>query len=265
MSPVKIDPNALVGKKAELGNDVEVGAFSIIGDDVVLGDNCVVMHHAVIDKFTKIGKNCKIFPFCSIGTEPQDVTYKGEETHVVIGDNNTIREFTTINRGTLKGGSYTRIGNNNYFMMYTHIAHDCQVGDNTIFINGATLAGHVEVGDFAVIGAYSSVRQFVRVGRNAYIGGYTVVLQDILPFSKVAQTRDSFDLFGPNSIGMMRNGISRKFIEDVKEIFNVVFRQNLNTSQAVEKLRQEYAQHEGVDVIIDFISRSKTGILKKFK
>ena len=265
MSPSKIDPTAVVSKKAELGKNVEIGAFSIIGDNVTLGDNCVVMHHAVIDTFTTIGKNSKIFPFCSIGTAPQDVTFKGEETHVTIGENNTIREFTTINRGTVKGGANTRIGNNNYLMMYTHIAHDCQVGNNTIFINGATLAGHVEVEDFAVIGAFSSVHQFVRIGRNAYIGGYTVVLQDILPFARIAQTRENYNFYGPNSIGMMRNGISRKFINDVKEIFNVLYRQNLNTTQAVEKLKEEYREFDGVDIIIEFLSKTKRGILKNFR
>ena len=265
MSPNKIDPTAVVSKKAELGNDVEIGAFSIIGDNVVLDDNSVVMHHAVIDKFTKVGKNSRIFPFCSIGTAPQDITFKDEDTYVEIGENNTIREFTTVNRGTVKGGSHTRIGNNNYLMMYSHIAHDCQVGNHTIFINGATLAGHVVVEDYAVIGAFSSIHQFVRIGRNAYIGGYTIVLQDILPFAKISQTRDSYNFYGPNSIGMMRNGISRKFINDIKEIFNVLYRQNLNTTQAVEKLRQEYADYEGADVIIDFIAGTKRGILKNFR
>jgi len=265
MIPNKIDPTAVVSKKAELGKDVEIGAFSIIGDNVVLDDNCVVMHHAVIDKSTKIGKNSRIFPFCSIGTAPQDITFKDEETYVEIGENNTIREFTTVNRGTVKGGSHTRVGNNNYLMMYSHIAHDCQVGNHTIFINGVTLAGHVVVEDFAVIGAFSSVHQFVRIGRNAYIGGYTIVLQDIMPFAKISQTRDSYNFYGPNSIGMMRNGISRKFINDIKKIFNVLYRQNLNTTQAVEKLRQEYADYEGVDIIIDFISGTKRGILKNFR
>ena len=260
-----IHPSALISDKAQLGNNVEVGAFSMIGDDVVIGDNTVVMHHSVIDKTTVIGKNCKIFPFCSIGTDPQDITFKGEKTFVEIGDNNIIREFVTINRGTVKGGAYTRIGNNNYFMVYSHIAHDCMVGNHTIFINGATLAGHVEVEDYAVIGAFSSVHQFVRIGRNAYIGGYTVVLQDILPFAKIAQTRDFYNLYGPNSIGMMRNGINREFINNVKDIFKVLFKQDLNTTQAVEKLQQDYPDLEEAGIIIDFISKTKRGLLKNFR
>lgn len=264
-SATNIHPTAIVSDRAQLGNNVEIGAFAIIGDDVVIGDHTVVMHHAVIDKSTTIGGNCKIFPFCSIGTDPQDVTFKGEETFVEIGDNNIIREFTTINRGTVKGGAYTRIGNNNYFMVYTHIAHDCIVANHTIFTNGATLAGHVEVEDHAVIGAFSSVHQFVRIGRNAYIGGYTIVLQDILPFAKISQTRDAYNLYGPNSIGMMRNGIGREFINNVKSIFNVLFKQDLNTTQAVEKLQEDYADLEEAGIITDFISKTKRGFLKNFR
>lgn len=265
MSIVKINPNAVISENAKIGADVEIGAYSIIGDNVTIGDKTVVMHHAVIDRDTKIGKNCTIFPFCSIGTEPQDITFKGELTFVEIGDNNRIREFTSINRGTSKGGGHTRIGNNNYLMAYTHIAHDCQVGNNTIFINGATLAGHVEVEDFAVIGAFSSVHQFARIGRNAYIGGYTIVLQDVLPFAKVAQSRDSYNFYGPNSIGMMRNGFNRDFIENVKEIFNIIYRQDLNTTQAIEKLNSTYPNRDEAKIIIDFISKTKRGFLKNFR
>lgn len=265
MNLQKIDPNAIISKKAILGNNVEIGAFSIIGDNVYIEDNCEIMHHAVINKNAKIGRNTKIFPFASIGTDPQDVTFKGENTSVEIGENNIIREFTTINRGTLKGGACTRIGNNNYIMAYSHIAHDCKVGNHTTFINGATLAGHVEIEDFAVIGAFSSVHQFVRVGRNSYIGGYTIVLQDILPFSKVSQSKEGYDFFGPNSIGMMRNGINREFIKNIKDIFHIIYKSNLNTTQAIKKLREEFINSEEADIIIDFISITKRGILKNFR
>jgi len=265
MSDVKIDPTAMVAESAQLGTGVEIGAYSIVGENVVLGDYTRVMHHSVVDDGTKMGKGCKVYPFCSIGTDPQDITFNDELTYVEIGDNNRVREFVTINKGTAKGGGYTRIGDNNYFMAYSHIAHDCQVGNNTTFINGATLAGHVEVEDFAVIGAFSSVHQFVRIGRNAYIGGYTIVLQDILPFAKISQARDNYNLFGPNSIGMMRNGISREFINNVKEIFNVIYRQNLNTTQAVDKLKIEYADLDESRILIDFISKTKRGFLKNFR
>ncbi|MGE5342060.1 MAG: acyl-ACP--UDP-N-acetylglucosamine O-acyltransferase [Candidatus Omnitrophota bacterium] len=260
-----IHPTAVISPKAQLGPNVTVGAYSIIGDDVIIGDNTVIMHHSVIDTRCTIGKNCKIFPFSSMGTDPQDITFKNEPTYVEMGDNNIVREFTTINRGTLKGGSYTRIGNHNYFMAYTHIAHDCQIGNHTIFINGSTLAGHVEVEDFAVIGAFSSVHQFVRIGRNAYIGGYTIVLQDVLPFAKLAQNRGDYNLYGPNSIGMMRNGIGRNVIDNVKNIFNILFKQDLNTTQAVERIAEEFPDCEESAAIINFISQTKRGILKNFK
>jgi len=262
---VVLHPTAIVSEKAQLGNQVEIGAYSIVGDDVVIGDNTVVMHHAVVDRNTAIGKNCKVFPFSSIGTAPQDITFQDELTYVEIGDNNIIREFTTINRGTAKGGAYTSIGDNNYLMAYTHIAHDCRVGNSTQFVNGATLAGHVEVEDFAVIGAFSSVHQFVRIGRNAYVGGYTVVLQDILPYAKISQARDAYNFYGPNSIGMMRHGISREFINNVKDIFRLLFNRDLNTTQAVEKIQEIYAELEEANIIVDFISKTKRGFLKNFK
>jgi len=261
---VTIHPSAIISPKAQLGVNVKVGPFAMIGEDVIIGDNSEIMHHSCIDRGITMGRDCKIFPYCSIGTDPQDITFKGEQTFVEMGDGNIVREYSTVNRGTAKGGSITRIGNNNYFMMYSHIAHDCIVGNNTTFVNGATLAGHVEVEDFAVIGAFTSVHQFVRIGRNAYIGGYTVVLQDILPFAKIAQTRERYNLYGPNSIGMMRNGFSRTYINNVKEIFNLLFRQDLNTSQSVEKLMEEFTDSEEAEIIIQFINKTKRGLLKTF-
>jgi len=263
--PVKIAPTAIVSLEACLDEGVEIGAYSIIGRNVQIGANSIIKDHVIIDQNTKIGKNCIVYPFASLGTAPQDLTYKMEPTLLEIGDNNTVREFTTINRGTVKGGGITRIGHNNYLMAYVHIAHDVQIGNNTIFINGATLAGHVEVEDFAVIGAFSSVHQFVRIGRNAYIGGYTVVLQDVLPFAKIAQNRDNYCFYGPNSIGMMRNGYRSDYIQKVKELFEIIFYSDLNTSQAVDYIRQSYPQSEEAEVLIEFIAKSKRGLLKNFR
>ncbi|MEN8221988.1 MAG: acyl-ACP--UDP-N-acetylglucosamine O-acyltransferase [Acidobacteriota bacterium] len=260
-----IHPTAIVSPGAKLGKNVKIGQFTMVGDNVEIGDNCEIMHHSVIDKNTKVGKNSRIYPFCSIGTDPQDITYSGEETFLEIGDNNLIREFITINRGTKKGGAITKIGNNNYFLAYTHIAHDCLIGNNTIFINGATLAGHVEVEDFAVIGAFSSVSQFVRIGRNSYIGGYTIVEQDILPYVKISQTRDSYNYYGPNSIGMLRSGIERDFVRNVKDILNVVYMEDMNTSQAIDKLKLLFADSPEAEVILEFLGKTKRGILKNFK
>ncbi len=261
----KIDSTAQVSPEAVLGKNVVIGAYSVIGPNVIIGDDTVIKDHVIIDCYTSIGKNCTIYPFASLGTAPQDLTYKMEPTTLEIGDNNTIREFTTINRGTVKGGGVTRIGNNNYFMAYVHIAHDARIGDHVIFINGATLAGHVEVEDHAVIGAFSSVHQFVRIGRNAYIGGYTVVLQDVLPFSKIAQNRDSYFFYGPNSIGMMRNGFKSDFIQRVKELFEIIFYSDLNTTQALEYINESYKDSEEAKILLEFIKKSKRGLLKNFR
>lgn len=260
-----IRPTAIVSSKAELGENVFVGDYAIIGDHVTIGSGSTVMHHAVIDRNTRIGKDCQIFPFASVGTDPQDLTFKGEETWVHIGDGNVIREFITINRGTAKGGGITRIGDHNYFMAYVHIAHDCQIGSHIQFANNTTLAGHVEVEDHVGISAFCSVLQFVHIGRNAYIGGYTIILQDVLPFAKISMVRDQYHLYGPNSIGMMRNGYSREFIENIKEAYRIIFKSDLNTSQAVDRLREELPGLNECETIIEFISKSKRGILKNFK
>jgi len=255
-----VHPTAVIHPGAELGEGVRIDAYSVVGPGVRIGDRSVVKHHATIDQNTIIGKDCVIFPFSSLGTDPQDVTFKGEETY-----RNIIREFTTINRGTPKGGGHTRLGDDNYLMAYAHVAHDCQIGSHVILSNCATLAGHVEIGDYVVLSAFCAVHQFVRIGRNAYIGGYSIVCQDILPFAKVAQSRESFSMYGPNSIGMMRNGFSREFIETVKEIFHIIYHSDLNTTQAVQRIGAVHAGREESRVIIDFISKTKRGILKNFR
>ena len=260
-----IHPSAVISPKAEIGKGVQVDAYSVIGPGVCIGAGTVVKHHATIDRNTIIGCDSLIFPFSSLGTDPQDVTYKGEETFVHIGDRNIIREFTTINRGTVKGGGYTRLGDDNYLMAYAHVAHDCQIGSHVILSNNATLAGHVEIGDFAVLSGFCAVHQFVRIGRNAYIGGYSVVCQDILPFAKVAQSRESFSLYGPNAIGLMRNGFSHEYIENVKDIYRIIYHSDLNTTQAVQRIGEQHAGSDEARVITDFISKTKRGILKNFR
>ncbi len=264
MSDPVIHPTAVVSPQAQIGFGVEIGAYSIIGDRVSLADGCKIMHHVMVDCNTTVGEETILFPFCSIGTAPQDTTFKGEDTFVEIGCRNKIREFTTINRGTAKGGGLTRIGDDNYLMAYAHVAHDCHIGNHVYLINGATLAGHVEVEDYAVIGAFSSVHQFVRVGRNSYIGGYTIVLQDVLPFAKIAQNRGDYSLYGPNSIGMMRNGFERSYINNVKEIYDLLFHQDLNTSQSIEKISLMFPDLDEARLITEFISKTKRGILKNF-
>jgi len=260
-----IHPTAIIDPAAELGQRVAVGPYSIVGPGVKIGDDCEIMHHVIVEKNTELGRGTRLYPFCSVGTDPQDVTYRGEQTHVTIGEKNVIREFVQINRGTPKGGDYTRLGDENFIMAYSHIAHDCQIGNQVVLINGATLAGHVEVEDQAVIGAFSSVHQFVRIGKNAYIGGYTIVLQDILPFSKIAQTRDFYDFYGPNAIGMRRAGLDSAMVRSVRDIFDIIYRQDLNTRQALDKIRKDYADHPAARTIRDFIEKSKRGLLKNFR
>lgn len=260
-----IHPTAIIDPDARLGSKVKVGPYSIIGPGVRVGDNSEIMHHVIVEKNTELGESTRLYPFCSIGTDPQDVTYQGEESFVTIGKGNVIREFVQINRGTPKGGDYTRLGDGNFIMAYSHIAHDCQIGDQVVLINGATLAGHVEVADQAVIGAFSSVHQFVRIGRNAYIGGYTIVLQDILPYSKIAQTRDFYDFYGANAIGMRRSGLDRERVQRVRDMFDIIFRQDLNTRQAVDRILEKYPEEEEATEIIAFINRSRRGLLKNFR
>ena len=261
----QVHPTAVVHPGAELGQGVRVDAYAVIGPGVRVGDRTVVKHHATIDGNTLIGCDCTIFPFSALGGDPQDVTFKGEETFAHIGDRNVIREFTTFNRGTVKGGGHTRLGDDGYLMAYAHVAHDCQIGNHVILSNNATLAGHVEIGDYAVLSAFCAVHQFVRIGRNAYIGGYSVVCQDILPYAKVAQSRESFSLYGPNAIGMMRTGHNREFIEAIKDIFRILYHSDLNTTQAVQRIGEQHGGSEEARVITDFIARTKRGILKNFR
>jgi len=181
----KIHKTAIISKEAKISENVEIGPYCIIGDGVEIGEGTVLESFVQIEKLTRIGKKNKIYGPSHIGFPPQDISYKGEETFLEIGDENIIREYSTIHRGTKKGGGITRIGNKNFLMAYSHIAHDCQVGNNIIFANCGTLAGHVEVGDFSTIGAFSAIHQFCKVGKYAFLGGFTVATQDVLPFCKL--------------------------------------------------------------------------------
>lgn len=257
-----IHSTAIVHPKAQLDKGVSIGPFSCIGEKVKIGKNTRLEAHVFISGLTEIGQYCSFSPFSSVGTEPQDITYKGEETTVKIGDRNIFREFITINRGTIKGGGQTIIGNDNYFMAYSHVAHDCRVGNQTIFLHGATLGGHVVVDDLATVGALSGVHQFCRIGKYAYIGGYSVITQDVLPFSRVAGARPPIVL-GLNAVGLRRQGFSRERIKNIKEMFKIIFYSNLNTRRALEKIKENFSPGEDRDEIINFIRSSKRGIIKK--
>ncbi|HWR17411.1 MAG TPA: acyl-ACP--UDP-N-acetylglucosamine O-acyltransferase [Terriglobales bacterium] len=253
-------PTATVDPSAKVPASCKIGPYCTIGPNVELGDNCELVSHVSIHGPTKIGSNNRFFPFCAIGGEPQDISYKGEPTRLEIGDSNVIREFVTINRGTMKGGALTRIGSYTLIMAYSHIGHDCIIGDHAMLVNAATLAGHVEVGDWAVVGALNAVHQFVRIGAHAYIGGGTIVTQDVLPFSLTSSKRD-VQAFGINKIGLQRRGFSEERISKLQQAYRTLLKSRLNTSQAVEKIKSEELS-EDVQYLVDFVSKSERGIIK---
>lgn len=257
-----VHSSAIVHPQAILGNGVRVGPFSFIGEKVSVAKNTKIDAHVYIEGQTQIGEDNHIYPFCTIGTSPQDLTYKEEETAVKIGDRNIIREYVSIHRGTVNGRNKTEVGCDNYFMAYAHIAHDCRIGNETIFINGATLGGHVLVDDHAQIGSLSGVHQFCHIGIHAFIGGGTIITQDVLPFCRVAGARPTL-FYGLNSIGLRRKGYSRERIRMLKNMFDLIFCSNLNTNQALDRINKEFAQGEDREVIFDFIKSSKRGIVKK--
>jgi len=259
---VSIHSTATVHPKAHLDSGVWVGPYSFIGEKVKIHKNTRIDGHVHLDGLTEIGESCQFSAFSSVGTEPQDIDYQGEKTLVKIGDRNIFREFITINRGTVKGGGKTVIGNDNYFMAYSHVGHDCFVGNETIFINAATLAGHVTVDDFATVGAFSGVHQFCRVGKYAFIGGYSVITQDVFPFCRVAGVRP-VHIYGLNSIGLRRKRFSRERLKTLKDIFEIFFYSELNTTQALERIEKEISRGEDRDEIINFIRDSQRGIIKK--
>jgi UDP-N-acetylglucosamine acyltransferase len=238
-----------------------VGPFAVVGDDVELGDDCVVHAHAVIEGPARIGRANVFASFSAVGGRPQDLTYCGEPTRVEIGDANDFREYVTVNRGTVKGGGVTRLGSHNLLMAYSHVGHDSQIGDHVVLVNGATLAGHVTIADNATLGAFSPVHQFCNIGRHAYVAAYTVITQDVLPFAKVVAPRET-RCYGVNRIGLERHGFTRERIEEIERAFRLLLRSKLNTTQALEKIRETLAGRPDVEEIVDFIERAKRGITK---
>jgi len=221
-----------------------------------------VLHpHAVVNGPSKFGAKNVFHSFCVIGGDPQDYTFGGERVGLEAGDGNTYREYVTISRGTAKGGGTTRLGNNNFFLAYSHVGHDCQIGSNTLFVNGATLAGHVTVEDFVTIGAFSPVHQFCRLGRYAYIGASTVITQDVLPFSLIVTERET-RCFGPNTIGLERKGFSSDRIRTLEKAFRLLVRSRKNTTQALEEMRRELGNSDDVKEMIEFVEKAERGIVK---
>lgn len=258
---MSIHTTAMIDPGAKIHPSCKVGSYCTIGAKVELGEGCELISHVVIDGPTKIGARNRFFPFSSIGLAPQDLSYAGEPTRLEMGDDNVVREFVTINRGTAKGGALTRIGSHCLIMAYTHIAHDCVIGDHVIMANAATLGGHVIVEDWATVGALCPVHHFVRIGAHAFIGGGTTITRDVLPFSKTAAERGT-RAYGLNAIGLERRGFSKERIGKIHHAYKVLLASKLNTSQALEKLKSEADRGEDVEMLIRFVEESERGVIK---
>ncbi len=255
-----IHPTAIISPGAELAEDVTVGAYSIIGPDVVIGSGTEVGHHIVIDGKTTIGEKNQIYPFTAIGLSPQDLTYAGEETRVIIGNNNIIRENVTIHRGTSRGEGITRVANEVFLMAYAHVAHDCQIGNGALLANAATLGGHVDIGECAVVGGIVAIHQFVRVGEYSCIGGFSGVRMDIAPYM-LATGAPYAKLYGPNLVGLKRHRFSVKSIQAIKKCYKIFFRSGLTIKEAVQKAREQVDPLPEVEKLIEFVSfDSKRGL-----
>ena len=261
MNKPEIHPQAIVAASAKLGRGVKIGACAVVGEEVVLGEGCVLHAHAVVQGPSKFGKNNVFHPFCVIGGNPQDYTFSGERVELVAGDGNIFREYVTVSRGTHKGGGKTLLGDDNFFLAYSHVGHDCRVGSHTLFVNGATLAGHVTVEDFATVGAFCPVHQFCRIGRYAYIGASTVITQDVPPFSKIVTERETKS-FGINAIGLERKGFSPDRIQALKRAYRLLLRSKLNTSQALAEMKKSLGDSADVQELVKFIESAERGIVK---
>lgn len=255
-----IHATAIVDSGAEIDSNVDIGPYSVIGDKVEIGSGTTIGSHVVIQSYTSIGPDCQIFQYASIGAVPQALKFKGEETYVKIGPRTVVREFATINRGTEFGGGVTEIGEENFLMAYTHIAHDCNTGREVILANNATLAGHVTIDDYATIGGLVAIHQFVRVGNYAYVGGKSAVVKDIPPF--VIASGDRAKLHGLNSVGLKRHGFSRETLSLLKKAYRIIFRIGLTLNEAIERVKAEVEQVAEVVNLIDFIQSSQRGITR---
>ena len=255
-----IDSSARIDAKANIDSDVSIGPYTVIGKNVTIESGAKIGPHVVINGPTHIGKNNTVFQFASIGEVPQDKKFHGEESKLVIGDNNTIREFVTINRGTEDGGGTTVIGNSNWLMAYIHIAHDCQVGNNTIFSNGASLAGHAIVDDDAILGGFTLVHQFCHIGEHAFCGMGSAISKDVPPYMMV--NGNPAHPHGINSEGLKRSGFSKDAIKAIKESYKIIYRLGLTVESAKEKLEVLAESNKEVMPLIEFIKNSQRGIVR---
>jgi len=247
----EIHETAIIADGARVGKNVAIGPYSTVGPDVELGDGVTLMSHVVVDGRTTIGANTRIFPFASIGLQPQDQKYKGESSALIIGCNNVIREQVTMNPGTEGGGMVTRVGNNCLFMVGAHVAHDCQIGDHVILVNNATLGGHVHLDEWAIIGGLSAVHQFARVGRHAMIGGMSGIENDVIPYGSVMGNRAR--LSGLNIVGLRRRGFDRETIQALRNAYRLMFAQEGTLAERLDEVGKLFEGNEPVMEIVDFI------------
>lgn len=255
-----IHPTAIIDPKAEIDSSVKIGPYSIIRENVSIGPGTEIGPHVTIDPFVEIGPDCQIYQFASVGAAPQAIKFKGEETYVKIGRGTVIREFVTINRGTAFGGGLTEVGEENFLMAYSHIAHDCITGNRVILANNATLAGHIVIEDGVTIGGLVAIHQFVRIGQYAYVGGKSAVVKDIPPY--VIASGDRAKLHGLNSVGLKRQGMSDETLSSLKKTYRIIFRIGLTMNEAIERVAAEIEPVPEVVKFMDFIKASTRGITR---
>lgn len=256
-------PTAIIHPKAEIEEDVVIGPFCVVGEHVRIGRGSELHSHVTIDGWTEVGQRCKLFPFVSIGSPPQHLQYRDEPTRVIIGDDNILREYVTVNRGTVFGGGVTTLGHHNFLMAYVHLAHDCHVGAHVIMANAATLAGHVTVGNHAVIGGLVGVHQYVRIGDYAMIGGCSAVARDVPPYMRAAGNRAK--LHGLNCLGLRRGGFSSQRIRVLKQAYQLLFRKNQRLAEATKLARYQFEDSPDVLLLLTFLEASTRGACRPVK
>lgn len=251
---------AVIDPLAKIAQDVKIGPFCVIGPNVEIGSGTIVGPHVVINGPTKIGKNNRFFQFASIGEDCQDIKYAGEPTRLEIGDNNTFREGCTVHRGTTQGGNITSIGNNNLFMVSTHIAHDCIVGNNVIFSNNASIAGHVRVDDYANLGGFVGVHQFCAIGAYSFCAGGSIIVKDVTPFVMVSG--HPAQIHGLNTVGLTRRDFSNESISALKQAYKIIFKTSQTVAEAIDQLEELVSKHQEVALLCDFLQQSTRGITR---
>ncbi len=260
MSAAAIHPTAMVDARARIGKGVAIGAYSIIGADVEIGEDTWIGPHVVIHGPTRLGRQNRVYQFCSLGDAPQHVGYKGEPTRLEIGSRNTIREYCTFNRGTVDGGGVTRVGDDNFFMAYCHVAHDCRVGSRTVFANASSLAGHVAVGDHAFLGGFTLVHQFCRLGAHCMTGVNTTLFKDVPPYVTVAG--EGGTPHGINARGLRRRGFSEAEISTIKRAYKTLYHSGLKLEAAVAEIERQAQANPELGCLVEFIRTSQRGIVR---